>query len=149
MLLSIVIPTYKSHKFLFQTIKELHDELINNKFNFEIILTNDSSDIQTWSTILRISENYLVSKHFNFISTLDSIMLICWFLKSKGDFIITLDDDGQNPPDQIKILLQKQQSSNADLVIGVYKEKKHGFLRKIMWFMTAVIRFTFKTPVNF
>ena len=151
MLLSIVIPTYKSHKFLFQTIKELHDELVNNNFNFEIILVNDSSDIQTWNTILNISEKLSCIKAFQLYKHFGQHYANhIGFLKAKGDFIITLDDDGQNPPDQINILLEKQKSSNADLVIGVYKEKKHGFLRKIAsWFMTSVIRFTFKTPTNF
>lgn len=46
------------------------------------------------------------------------------------DFVVTLDADGQHPPESIPDLLQKQQQTNADIVIGNRLSKS---LRGMPW----------------
>ena len=72
------------------------------------------------------------------------------FIKSKGDFIITMDDDSQNPPDQILKLIEEITKSRVDLVVGVYKERKHNAVRLISSkLMNFLIKKVFNTPNNF
>jgi polyisoprenyl-phosphate glycosyltransferase len=51
--------------------------------------------------------------------------------KSTGDFIITMDDDLQQGPEDIIKLLNKQKEGNYDIVYGNYMDHNHSFVRNI------------------
>jgi glycosyltransferase involved in cell wall biosynthesis len=55
---------------------------------------------------------------------------MCGFLHSRGEWVVTLDDDGQNPPEEIAHLID-QAAEGHDLVIGRFKEKRHPFYRRL------------------
>ena len=58
-------------------------------------------------------------------------MLILLVLNiAKGDYVITMDDDLQNPPHEIIKLINKI-NEGYDLVIGEFLEKKHEFYRRL------------------
>ena len=50
---------------------------------------------------------------------------------AKGNYIITLDDDLQCPPEEIPKLIKAMEESDAELVYGIYKNKKHSFYRNL------------------
>ena len=61
-------------------------------------------------------------------------------MKSKGDWIITMDDDLQNDPSELSKLIEKTKEG-YDLVIGEYKEKKHNFIRRVgSKFINRIVR---------
>ena len=39
--------------------------------------------------------------------------------KAKGDYVVTMDDDLQNPPGEILKMLNKLRAGNLDIVYGV------------------------------
>ena len=51
--------------------------------------------------------------------------LMCGFHNARGEFIVTLDDDLQNPPEEVPKLLEGLRSGDFDLVYGRYVSKKH------------------------
>ena len=55
--------------------------------------------------------------------------LMCGFRQARGQYIVTMDDDLQNPPEEVPKLLSAIRRSGADLVYGVYKQKKHAAWR--------------------
>jgi undecaprenyl-phosphate 4-deoxy-4-formamido-L-arabinose transferase len=55
----------------------------------------------------------------------------CGFSFSKGNFIITLDDDLQCPPEEIPKLIRKMEETDAELVYGIYRKKRHSLVRNI------------------
>lgn len=57
--------------------------------------------------------------------------LMCAFRHARGDFVVTMDDDLQNPPEEILKLIGAIRDSNLDLVYGTYAEKKHEAWRNI------------------
>lgn len=105
---SIVIPTYNSPN-LSTLVNELHTCFLQ-KGSFEIIVVNDGGKPLTIPTpsvrILSFKEN--CGKNY---------ALFEGFKASKGEFIITLDDDGQHPVTEIDKLLALRQH---DVVIGTY-----------------------------
>lgn len=118
---SIVIPTYNSPN-LIQLVTELHTYFLQ-KGTFEIILVNDGGKPLSISTpsvrILSFKEN--CGKNY---------ALFEGFKASNGEYIITLDDDGQHPITEIDKLLSLRQH---DVVIGSYASEntlgswiKHG-----------------------
>ncbi|MEI7724919.1 MAG: glycosyltransferase, partial [Bacteroidota bacterium] len=51
--------------------------------------------------------------------------------QASGEFIITIDDDLQNPPEEITKLVETMQHSGADLVYGIYGKKHHSMARNL------------------
>jgi polyisoprenyl-phosphate glycosyltransferase len=127
---SVVVPVYNSasslaelHARISQTFKELN-------LPFELILVEDGSRDKSWEVmeslqavdrrvkIIRLTKNY--GQHN---------ALICGFSFSKGDFVLTLDDDLQNPPEEIPKLIRAIDSSGQDVVFGVPLHRAHSPVR--------------------
>ncbi len=67
--------------------------------------------------------------------------------RTRGRYVATLDDDGQNPPDQIPLLLDYARAHDLDVVYGRYREKRHSRLRNWgSWFTNAVATVVLKKP---
>jgi undecaprenyl-phosphate 4-deoxy-4-formamido-L-arabinose transferase len=98
---------------------------------FEIILVNDGSRDSSWATI-----ESLALKHAEIIG-IDLMRnygqhnaLLCGIRRSRYDVIITLDDDLQQPPEEIPRLLSKL-DEGFDVVYGTPKQEQHGFWRNL------------------
>jgi glycosyltransferase involved in cell wall biosynthesis len=70
--------------------------------------------------------------------------------QAQGRIIITLDGDGQNPPDQIVKLVDEMKRSEADLVVGWRKKREDRFFAKRLPSLlgNAIIRIVTGTPVH-
>jgi undecaprenyl-phosphate 4-deoxy-4-formamido-L-arabinose transferase len=66
---------------------------------------------------------------------------LCGFHYAQGDFVITIDDDLQIPPEEIPRLIEEQARSGAELVYGYFDEKHHGLIQNLG---SHVIRKTFE-----
>ena len=126
---SIIIPVYNSEKIVSETVKKTIEVL--NNINYEIILINDGSSDNSWGVI-----SNLASKKNNIIA-IDLLKnygqhtaLFCGINHAKGDFLVTMDDDLQNPPVEIFKLIEKIEEG-YDLVFGKFTSKKHKTYRKI------------------
>lgn len=131
---SIVIPVYNAEK----SLKPLHDRISNVfetiiKEPFEMVLVDDSSTDESYQVITelanadnRVTGIQLAKNHGQ------QKAVLCGIRYAKGDFIITMDDDLQHPPEEIPVLIEKINSSkDIDVVVGAYAIKKHGLIRKM------------------
>src|SRR5258708_32123512 len=57
--------------------------------------------------------------------------LLCGFRHARGFYIVTMDDDLQNPPEEISKLLDEITVSGLDLVYGRYAGKRHESWRNL------------------
>jgi glycosyltransferase involved in cell wall biosynthesis len=57
--------------------------------------------------------------------------LLCGLRHATGDYVVTMDDDLQNPPEEIRHLVDKGREGNYDLVIGRFAAKRHSLGRRI------------------
>lgn len=146
---SLVIPVYNSASILpllFQEIeKYLGDEL------YQLVLVNDCSYDNSWEVLEELKSK---SKHDVVLVNLANnsgqhIALYCGLMYAEGKYVISLDDDLQHNPSEIKKLKLKAETENADVVYGIYKAKKHSIVRnsgsKI--FATIVNKFA-STPLQ-
>ena len=53
------------------------------------------------------------------------------FTEARGRYIAVLDDDGQNPPEEVVRMLDELKRKNYDVVYGHYIEKKHSWFRNL------------------
>jgi undecaprenyl-phosphate 4-deoxy-4-formamido-L-arabinose transferase len=129
--ISVVIPCYGSEK----TIEKVVDDIIlvftGKEFEFEIILVNDASPDNMWNKIVTLVHTYKnitginLSKNFGQHSA-----LMAGYSRVSGDIIVSLDDDGQNPPLELFFLIDKIQEG-YDVVVARYKRKRHNVLRNL------------------
>ncbi len=129
---SFVIPCYQSENTLRQVVHELLMEIEKeNLMEYEIILVNDCSPDNVWHVIKSLSrENDFVhginlAKNFG-----QHAALLAGYAKSKGDVIVSLDDDGQAPVDELYKLLNGL-GEDYDVVYAYYDEVKQNLFRRL------------------
>lgn len=132
--ISVVIPVYNSD----QSIPELVERLIASfnqldGYSPEIILVNDGSTDKSWDAITIQKNKYLSDiKAINLSGNYGQHnALLCGLNFATGEFVITMDDDLQHPPEEIIKLLERQKETKASLVYGMYDEKHHSFVRNV------------------
>jgi len=123
--ISVVIPVYNSA----ETINELAQRLINSLSdycsNFEILMINDGSQDESWEIIKSLSGTYPQIVGINLMRNYGQHnALLCGIRKAKSDFIITIDDDLQHPPEEIQKLLDEAQKG-YDVVYGIPHKLVH------------------------
>ncbi|MEZ9601589.1 glycosyltransferase family 2 protein [Vibrio sp. 10N.286.46.A8] len=129
--LSIVIPVYNSQSFVTKTVNEIIKEVTKLTSKFEIILVNDGSPDDSWSVISGLAKSINEVKSIDLVKNYGQhTAVMCGIEKSTGDYVITMDDDLQNPPSEIKKLLNKIEEG-YDLVFAEFEQKKHASYRKL------------------
>lgn len=128
---SVVVPVYNSANIVGKTIDRIVAFLENHALDYELILVNDHSSDESWMVV---QEKALKNRQIIAINLLNNYgqhtALLCGFQKSTGDFVITLDDDLQNPPEEIIHLISKI-NEGYDLVFGRFRQKQHVFYRRL------------------
>ncbi|MFD1316080.1 glycosyltransferase family 2 protein [Namhaeicola litoreus] len=131
-LYSIVIPVYRSSDIVGETVFKILQVLRQRDLQGEIILVNDGSPDNSWEVIKGLAEKYEFVKAINLVKNFGQHnAVLCGFNYANGDYIITMDDDMQNPPDQILPLIDSMNDSDYDLVFGKFRSKKHAHHRKL------------------
>jgi glycosyltransferase involved in cell wall biosynthesis len=99
---------------------------------FEMIFVEDGGKDNSWNVLKEIKQKdpgrvtiIQLSRNFG-----QHNATFCGFAHAKGDWILTMDDDLQHPPEEIPRLIQKQLDTDADLIYGISTEKKHSLIRR-------------------
>ncbi|QDT87619.1 glycosyltransferase family 2 protein [Gimesia chilikensis] len=128
---SIVIPVYKSAAILPRLIESLDIFFGEHRYLHEIILVNDGSPDESWDVLQQLKQGrddlVIVDLLRNYGQ---HSAVFCGFQLASGDFVITMDDDLQNPPSEIEPLIQKA-AEGYDVVFGKFEQKMHGLVRGI------------------
>ena len=142
MMYSVVIPVYNEKDNLFNLQKELEEVLESLNSNYEIIYVDDGSSDGSLEVLKKIKNNSENIKIISFKKNRgQSVALFFGFLNSSGDWIITLDSDGQNPPKEIVKLLKYK--DEFDFITGIRKNRKDSFFRKFSSKVAYFFRFIF------
>jgi undecaprenyl-phosphate 4-deoxy-4-formamido-L-arabinose transferase len=124
-----VIPVFNSAETIPDLIRAI--EALHVPGGLELILVNDCSSDQTESvcrnllpqalipiTLVNLSRNY--GEHS---AVLTGLRL------ARGEWVITMDDDLQNPPEEVIRLYEFAKNGSHDVVYTYYETKKHAFWR--------------------
>ena len=132
MLVSIVIPCYNSE----HTIERVADACAEtfaklDGYDYEMVLVNDYSKDDTFGAITRVCQKYSNVKGVNLARNFGQHAAIMAGLHYvNGDFVVGMDDDLQNHPDQIVQFLEKAEQG-YDVVFGVFKERKFNAFKNL------------------
>jgi undecaprenyl-phosphate 4-deoxy-4-formamido-L-arabinose transferase len=137
--LSIVCPVFNSAATLSRLAARVEAALIGGDCPLELILVNDGSADESWTIIEKLAEDKSWIKGVNLMRNYGQHnALLCGVRLAQYDTTVTLDDDLQNPPEEIPDLVAKLQG-RVDVVYGIPLERQHDAWRD---FSSAVVRFS-------
>ena len=149
--ISVVMPVFRSAASIRPLVERVLAVLRASGKSHEVLLIDDGSPDDSWRALTELQ-----SEHPEEIVAVQLMRnygqhnaLMCGFRHCRGRYVITMDDDGQNPPEEIPRLLQKIQTEDWDLVYGSYGQKKHEAWRNLgSSLVNAFYRRVFKTSVT-
>ncbi|WP_294113475.1 glycosyltransferase family 2 protein [uncultured Fibrobacter sp.] len=135
MKLSFVIPCYRSENTIETVVQEICDTVATRtRTDYEIVLVNDCSPDGVWQVIKRLAANdnhikgICLAKNFG-----QHCALMAGYGQATGDYVISLDDDGQTPASESFKLVDKLEEG-FDVVYGYYEHSaQHLFRRFGTW----------------
>ena len=130
MKLSFVIPCYGSESTITDVVSELKRTARTiPDCRYEIIMVSDCSPDRVYSVIQSLCKEdpehckgAELAKNFG-----QHAALMAGYGMASGDYIISLDDDGQAPVESVPKLVDAMK--DADIVYGAYDRKKHSAFR--------------------
>lgn len=128
---SVVIPVHNSEESLPLLIEKLHGTFSKMSRAYEIILINDCSSDNSYNVLKKIksdSDHVIIIDLFRNYGQANALM--CGFNYCSGNYIITMDDDLQQNPEDIPLLYNKI-LEGYDVVIGSYPIKQHSLIKNI------------------
>ena len=130
---SIVVPVFNSCESLEELFLRIAKTTAAIGKTFEVIFVDDGSVDTSWNILQSIQRSnpekviaVRLAKNFG-----QHNATICGIAQASGAYIITIDDDLQNPPEEIAKLIETMQNSDADLVYGIYGKKQHSMARNL------------------
>jgi len=128
---SVVIPTYKCSSSIIKLSERLIRTLEKLSDNFEIIFVNDASPENDWEVITKLSERDERIKGLNFSRNFGQHYAITAGLDyAKGDWVIVMDGDLQDQPEEITKLYNKAQEG-FDIVLAQRTNRQDKFLKRL------------------
>jgi len=133
-LYSVVVPVYNSEHTvgeLYERLKKVFDEEL--KRDFELLLVDDGSKDNSWSVLEGLHAKDERVKIFQMARNFGQHpAILCGFHYVSGDFVITMDDDLQHPPEEIpKLIKVMDERDDVDVILARYQNRKHGLIRRI------------------
>jgi dolichol-phosphate mannosyltransferase len=145
--ISVVSPVYKAEKIVSELVRQLHENLAGITGDYEIVLVNDFSPDNSWAAItaectkdsrvkgIDLSRNF--GQHYAITAGLHY---------AKGEWVVVMDCDLQDRPDEIPNLYRKAQEG-YDIVYGKRTERKDKFTKRMSSKIFSVI-FTYLSGIN-
>jgi glycosyltransferase involved in cell wall biosynthesis len=120
---SVVIPVFNSEAIVGETIDRVVQFFEDAGLKFELVLVNDGSRDGSWNIL---KQRALANPNIVALNLLHNSgqhkANLAGFREATGDYIITMDDDLQNPPDQIGLLIDEAMKGR-DVVFGKFAHK--------------------------
>ena len=128
---SVVVPVFNSANVVGETIDRIIDVFEKAGLRYELILVNDGSRDGSWQVVADAART---RPHIIAVNLLRNYgqhhANLAGLREASGDYIITMDDDLQNPPDQALLLIEEAMKGR-DLVFGRYERKQAPGYRRI------------------
>lgn len=130
--ISVVVPVFRSGEQVRALYARLRAALDATGRPWEIILVDDASGDGTFAAMLDVRRADERVRLVRFARNAgQQYATLCGMTRARGSCVVTLDDDLQNPPEEIPTFLAKL-GEGYDLVIGrIEGGKRHGSYRNV------------------
>ena len=133
-LYSVVVPVYNSEHTLEELYTRLRDVFEQTlREDFELILVDDSSRDNSYQIMKQLHSR---DRRVRIIQMARNFgqhpALLGGFSYARGDFVITMDDDLQHPPEELpKMISVMNERDDVDVILAKYEGRKHNFIRRL------------------
>lgn len=129
--LSVVVPVYNSEDMLETLVQRVTRVVEGLTPAYEILLINDGSRDRSWERITALTAVYPAVRGINLMRNYGQHnALLCGLRSARHEVVVTLDDDLQNPPEEIPKLLAELERG-FDVVYGTPQKQQHGLWRNL------------------
>lgn len=153
--ISIVVPVYNSSSTLSSLLERLTKSIEALTQSYEIVLVDDGSRDNSWAVIQSLEVVH--GSHLVTIQLMRNYgqhnALMCGLGIARGEYVVTMDDDLQNPPEEIPKMLMHIKAQGLDLVYGCPSNRNHAAWRNvgatIVWHFYRTVFRSSVTPTPF
>jgi dolichol-phosphate mannosyltransferase len=148
-LISVVVPVYRSAESLNELAARLTSSLSTITNNFEVILVNDGSPDNSWDIITQVAQ---VDTRFIGINLSRNFgqhpAITAGLTHSTGEWIVVMDCDLQDQPEEIPRLFEKAQEG-FDQVVAVRVNRQDNPLKRFFsWFFLRLLSYLSGQKLN-
>jgi undecaprenyl-phosphate 4-deoxy-4-formamido-L-arabinose transferase len=130
---------YNSEGTLVTLVERLREVLSGLADQYELIFVNDGSRDRSWDRIKALVGDYPWVRGINLMRNYGQHnALLAGIHQAKFEVVVTMDDDLQNPPEEIPKLIAKL-GEGYDVVFGKPDKEQHGFLRNMASQVTKLV----------
>ena len=141
----IVIPVYNDWQSLIKLLEEINVLIETKKYSFSVIIINDASKEKLIIQKL-IVDNFEKVKILNMKINKGHARCIATGLKyvfenEKFDYVIPMDGDGEDRPEEILSLLEKTREFSNAPIVGARVKRTEGFIFQSCYFIHKFLTF--------
>jgi glycosyltransferase involved in cell wall biosynthesis len=129
---SIVIPVYNAEETISKLVEELVTEL-GKEYTLEIVLVNDRSGDTSEEVCIALFKKYpSIIRFFSLAKNVGEHNAVMAGLNNiSGDYAVIMDDDFQNPIQEVRRLIEYTGLTEYDVVYTYYEKKEHSLFRNL------------------
>jgi glycosyltransferase involved in cell wall biosynthesis len=129
---SIVIPVYNAEETISKLVEELVTEL-GKEYTLEIVLVNDRSGDTSEEVCIALFRKYpSIIRFFSLAKNVGEHNAVMAGLNNiSGDYAVIMDDDFQNPIQEVRRLIEYTGLTEYDVVYTYYEKKEHSLFRNL------------------
>ena len=147
MRIKILIPVYNDWKSVSKLLDEINDLSINPEVQISVIIVNDASNHDRQEEDKNL-DNIFSIQILNMKVNQGHARCIAAGLKyiyekEDFDYVIPMDGDGEDRPEEIKEFIEQIEVSNNKPIVGSRVRRSEGLLFKICYKIHKLITFTF------
>ncbi|MHC4831035.1 MAG: glycosyltransferase family 2 protein [Planctomycetota bacterium] len=142
---TVVVPVFHGGATLRELLRRSDAMFEGLDGTHEYVLVDDCSQDDSWEVAAALAGErsdvraYRLMRNFG-----QHNALMCGFKHSRGELIVTLDDDLQNPPEEVPAMVEALIAGDHDVVFGYYAERGHNVFRNATsniarWLLTRSI----------
>ncbi|MCC7531017.1 MAG: glycosyltransferase [Candidatus Melainabacteria bacterium] len=129
---SIVVPVFNGADKIEELFRRIAETFNSKNCRYEIVIVNDGSTDNTWATITKAAAN---NPNITAIDLTRNFgqhpAVLCGLANSTGDYVLTIDADLQNPPEELFKLIEPAVEKKLELIFAKFTKKQHAFYRRL------------------
>ena len=150
-MISIIIPVFNSEQTI-ETLVSNIEKTLENNYEFELILVNDSSEDNSEKKCKDLVQKYSNISLFSLAkNTGEHNAIMAGLNNCSGDYAVIMSDDLQHSTSALLELIKYglKEKNNFDVVYTYYSKKKYGFFKNLgSKFNNLVANFLLAKPKN-
>ncbi len=130
---SVVVPVFNGAATLRVLDAAIRDVIASLNLRAEVVFVDDGSTDDSWPVILELKARHGDAlRGFRLArNSGQQAATYCGLLEARGRWVVTIDDDLQPHPREIRKLWEHAQSACRDVVYGVYARARHPLAHRI------------------